>query len=149
MTSMLSLRTSLLLFYFFLYVQNINRAIKRATEKDAGDFSESTFEAYGHGGASLIINVLSDNPNRSTADVRSAVSKGKGKMAEQGSVLFMYDLKGKVEIPAVVDEEDLMMAAIDAGVDDMELVEVRCVCVCLCLCVCSFFIKFEKCIISC
>jgi YebC/PmpR family DNA-binding regulatory protein len=104
-------------------VDNINRAIKRATEKDAGDFSEATFEAYGFGGASLIINVLSDNSNRSTADVKTAVNKLKGKMAEQGSVLFMYDLKGKIEIPAVVDEEELLMAAIDAGVEDMELVE--------------------------
>lgn len=102
---------------------NINRAIKRATEKDAGDYSESTFEAYGYGGASFIINVLSDNPNRSTADVKSAINKNNGKVAESGSVLFMYDLKGKIEIPAVVDEEELMMAAIDNDVDDMELVE--------------------------
>ncbi|KAL7466590.1 hypothetical protein ACHAXS_006885 [Conticribra weissflogii] len=104
-------------------MDNINRAIKRATEKDAGDFSESTFEAYGHGGASFIINVLSDNANRSTADVRSAVVKKQGKMAEQGSVLFMYDLKGKIEIPSVVDEEELLMAAIEAEIDDVELVE--------------------------
>jgi transcriptional/translational regulatory protein YebC/TACO1 len=55
--------------------------------------------------------------------VKTAVNKLKGKMAEQGSVLFMYDLKGKIEIPAVVDEEELLMAAIDAGVEDMELVE--------------------------
>jgi YebC/PmpR family DNA-binding regulatory protein len=104
-------------------VDNINRAIKRATEKDAGDFSESTFEAYGAGGASFIINVLSDNANRCTADVRSTVGKLGGKMAESGSVMFMYDYKGKVEVPSVVDEEELMMAAIDAGVDDMELIE--------------------------
>lgn len=104
-------------------MDNINRAIKRATEKDAGDFSEATFEAYGHGGASLIINVLSDNPNRSTADVRSAVNKRNGKMAESGSVLFMYDLRGKIEIPSTVDEEELLMAAIDNDVDDMELVD--------------------------
>eukprot|EP00581_Thalassiosira_minuscula_P036422 CAMPEP_0184443738 /NCGR_PEP_ID=MMETSP0740-20130409/729_1 /TAXON_ID=385413 /ORGANISM="Thalassiosira miniscula, Strain CCMP1093" /LENGTH=294 /DNA_ID=CAMNT_0026812163 /DNA_START=30 /DNA_END=914 /DNA_ORIENTATION=- len=104
-------------------VDNINRAIKRATEKDAGDFSESTFEAYGHGGASLIVNVLSDNPNRSTADVKSAINKNNGKVAESGSVLFMYDLKGKIEIPTEADEEDLLMAAIDNDVDDMELVD--------------------------
>jgi len=102
---------------------NISRAIKRATDKDAGDFAESTFEAYGYGGASLIINVLSDNPNRSNADVKSAINKNNGKIAESGSVLFMYDLKGKIEIPSVVDEEDLLMAAIDNDVDDMELIE--------------------------
>ncbi|KAL3767516.1 hypothetical protein ACHAWU_000179 [Discostella pseudostelligera] len=105
-------------------MDNINRAIKRATEKDAGDFSEATFEAYGHGGASLIVNVLSDNSNRSTADVKSAISKNKGKMAESGSVLFMYDLKGKIVIPSTdVDEEALLMSAIENDVSDMELVE--------------------------
>ena len=105
------------------FQKNINRAIKRANEKDTGDFAESIFEAYGFGGASLIINVLSDNPNRSTADIRNAVSKSGGKIAESGSVLFMYDLKGKIEIPSEVDEEELLMAAIDNDVDDMELVE--------------------------
>mmetsp|Transcript_58105 Transcript_58105/g.173405 ORF Transcript_58105/g.173405 Transcript_58105/m.173405 type:complete len:298 (-) Transcript_58105:1438-2331(-) len=105
-------------------VENINRAIKRATETDSSNFSESTFEAYGFGGASMVINVLSDNANRVTADVKAAVNKRGGKIAEQGSVLFMYDRRGKVEIPsAEVDEEDLLMAAIDAGCDDMELVE--------------------------
>jgi len=110
--------------HFSVINKNINRAIKRATEKDAGDFSEATFEAYGHGGASLIVNVLSDNSNRSTADVKSAISKNKGKMAESGSVLFMYDLKGKIVIPSTdVDEEALLMSAIENDVSDMELVE--------------------------
>ena len=103
--------------------KNINRAIKRATEKDAGDFSEATFEAYANGGASLIVNVLTDNPNRTNADVKSAINKNNGKIAESGSVLFMYDLKGKIEIPSAVDEEELLMAAIDNDVDDMELVD--------------------------
>ena len=74
--------------------QNINRAVKRATEKDAGDFAESTFEAYGHGGTSMIVNVLSDNSN------------------------------GNIVIPATdVDEYALLMAAIDNNVSDVELVK--------------------------
>jgi YebC/PmpR family DNA-binding regulatory protein len=105
-------------------VENINRAIKRASEASVGDFSESTFEAYGFGGASMVINVLSDNANRATADVRSTVGKRNGKIAEQGSVLFMYDRRGKVEVGAVLDEEELMDAAIEAGCEDMELAEV-------------------------
>ena len=105
--------------------QNINRAIKRATEAASGDFSESTFEAYGFGGASFVINVLSDNANRATADVKSTVGKNNGKMAESGSVLFLYDRKGKIEVPAVLDEEELLEAAIEAGCEDMELVEVK------------------------
>mmetsp|Transcript_17859 Transcript_17859/g.44136 ORF Transcript_17859/g.44136 Transcript_17859/m.44136 type:complete len:210 (+) Transcript_17859:2717-3346(+) len=104
-------------------VDNINRAIKRATEGNAGDFSESTFEAYGFGGASFVINVLSDNPNRANADVKSTVNKRHAKIAEQGSVLFMYDRKGKVEVPAALDEEQLLDAAIEADIDDFLLLE--------------------------
>ena len=107
-----------------LIKKNISRAIKRATEGTTGDFSESTFEAYGFGGASLIINVLSDNANRVTADVRSTVNKRQGKIAEQGSVLFMYDKKGKMEVPAVLDEEVLLDVASEADIDDFLLEEV-------------------------
>lgn len=103
-------------------MDNINRAIKRASEANTGDFSERTFEAYGFGGASMVINVLTDNDNRANADVRAVVGKNNGKMAEQGSVLFMYDRKGKIEVPAVVDEEALLEAAIEANVEDFELV---------------------------
>ena len=71
----------------------------------------------------MVINVLTDNDNRANADVRSAVGKNNGKMAEQGSVLFMYDKKGKLEVSAVLDEEALMDAAIEADVDDYELLE--------------------------
>jgi len=97
---------------------NIKRAIKRATEAKTGDFSESIFEAYGFGGASLIIHVLSDNANRANSDVSNAVNKGKIKMAESGSVLFLYDKMGAVKVNSVVDEELVMDVAIDCGVDD-------------------------------
>lgn len=70
-----------------------------------------------------VINVLSDNPNRANADVKSTVNKRQAKIAEQGSVLFMYDRKGKVEVPAEVDEEQLLDAAIEADIDDFLLVE--------------------------
>ena len=103
-------------------VDNINRAIKRASEANTGDFAERTFESYGAGGASMVINVLTDNDNRANADIRAAVGKNHGKMAEQGSVLFMYDRKGKIEVPAAVDEEALMEAAIEADIDDFELI---------------------------
>jgi len=102
-------------------IDNINRAIKRASEGSVGDFKESIFEAYGHGGASLVINVLTDNNNRATSDVKAAVNKRDGKIAEPGSVLFLYDRKGKVEVKAELDEEELLEAAIEAGCDDMEL----------------------------
>jgi YebC/PmpR family DNA-binding regulatory protein len=108
-------------------MENIQRAIKRATEGSGGDFKEGLFEAYGHGGASLVINVLTDNNNRATSDVRSVVGKREGKMAEQGSVIFMYDKRGLIELPSSVtaeslNEEALLEAAIEAGCDDYELV---------------------------
>lgn len=122
-------------------IDNINRAIKKASEANVGDFKESTFEAYGFGGASLVINVLTgknhgllfppsfcftdsttiDNPNRANSDVRAAVNKRNAKMAESGSVLFMYDRKGKIEVPAELDEEAVLEAAIEAGCDDYEM----------------------------
>jgi len=103
---------------------NIARAIKKASEANTGDFAESTFEAYGMGGASMVINVLSDNPNRASADVKSTVGKRKAKIAESGSVLFLYDRKGVIEVPdAVVDEEALLDAAIEADIEDFLLEE--------------------------
>jgi len=104
-------------------VDNINRAIKRATEGSAGDFSESTFEAYGFGGASFVINVLSDNANRASADVKSTVNKRQAKIAEPGSVLYLYDRKGMIEVGSVLDEEALLEAAIEGGIDDFLLEE--------------------------
>jgi transcriptional/translational regulatory protein YebC/TACO1 len=64
-----------------------------------------------------------DNPNRANMEIRSAVNKNHGKMAEQGSVLFLYDRKGKLEVDKILDEEQLMNAAIDAGVDDFEIAD--------------------------
>lgn len=102
-------------------MDNINRAIKKASEASTGDFKEYLFEAYGHGGASFIINVLTDNNNRANNDVRSTVNKREGKMAESGSVLFMYDRKGMIEVGATLEEEALLDAAIEAGCEEMEL----------------------------
>ena len=72
-----------------------------------------------------MINVLTDNPNRASADVKSTVAKGKCKIAESGSVLFLYDLKGKLEVDAILDEEELLEAAIAAGCEDYELEEIQ------------------------
>ena len=102
-------------------VDNINRAIKKASEGNVGDFKESTFEAYGFGGASMVISVLTDNNNRASSDVRAAVNKREGKIAEPGSVLFMYDRKAKIDVNAKIDEESMLEAAIEAGCDDYEL----------------------------
>jgi YebC/PmpR family DNA-binding regulatory protein len=112
----------LLAFYFLsVPIDNINRAIKKASEASTGDFKESIFEAYGHGGASIVINVLTDNSNRATSDVKSAVNRRNGKMAESGSVLFMYDKRGLITVPAVLDEEAVLEAAIESGCEDYDM----------------------------
>jgi YebC/PmpR family DNA-binding regulatory protein len=103
-------------------VDNINRAIKKASEPNTADFKESTFEAYGHGGCSMIINVLTDNSNRATSDVKATINKRFGKIAEPGSVAFMYDRKGILTVESVLDEEQVLEAAIEAGCDDYEIV---------------------------
>ena len=102
----------------FFYV-----TVKKATEGSAGDFKERVFEAYGFGGASFVISVLTDNDNRANSDIRSAVNRRDAKMAEQGSVLFMYDRRGVVTVKGEVDEEALLEAAIEAGVEDYEISE--------------------------
>ena len=105
-------------------VDNIQRAIKRATEANTGDFKEKTFEAYGFGGASYVITVLTDNDNRATADVKACVNKREGKIAEQGSVVFLYDRKSVIKVDGVkMDEDELLEAAVDAGCEDYELIE--------------------------
>ena len=72
----------------------------------------------------MVINVLSDNPNRASADVKSTVNKRKAKIAESGSVLFLYDRKGKIEVSdSMVDEEALLDAAIEADIEDFLLEE--------------------------
>mmetsp|Transcript_10170 Transcript_10170/g.20239 ORF Transcript_10170/g.20239 Transcript_10170/m.20239 type:complete len:287 (+) Transcript_10170:444-1304(+) len=108
-------------------VDNINRAIKKATESASGDgFSSSIFEVYASGGASLIISVLTDNPNRAAAEVKNAVnkaSKNTAKMAESGSVTYLYERKGRLEFEkGLVDEEKVMDVAIESDVDDFEFV---------------------------
>jgi YebC/PmpR family DNA-binding regulatory protein len=96
-------------------IDNVNRAIKKATEGNVGDFKESTYEAYGFGGASMVINVLTDNNNRASSDIRLVVNKRDGKIAEPGSVLFMYERRGKIEVNVVLNEELVLEAAIEAG----------------------------------
>jgi YebC/PmpR family DNA-binding regulatory protein len=102
-------------------VENISRAIKKASEGNTEDYKEYIYEAYGHGGASIVVNVLTDNTNRAAAEVRLTVNKRQGKMAESGSVLFMYDKRGMITVPSVLDEEALLEAAIEAGCDDYEM----------------------------
>jgi len=99
---------------------NIARAIKKATGGDAEHYDEMRYEGYGPGGVAVIVEVLTDNRNRTAGDVRAAFTKSGGNMAETGAVSFMFDHVGVVEFDAKVANADQMLeAAIDAGADDV------------------------------
>ncbi|CDF40581.1 unnamed protein product [Chondrus crispus] len=101
----------------------MEKAIARATSVDQADFKESSFEAYGHGGTGIYIDVLTDNTNRASADIRTALNKSKLKIASPGSVAFNFDRKGVIQVIAgsVTDADELLLAAIDAGAEECEL----------------------------
>ena len=99
---------------------NIERAIKKASGGDAENYEEVRYEGYGPGGVAVIVEVLTDNRNRTASDVRSTFSKNGGNLAETGAVSFMFDRVGVVEFNAgVADADQMLEAAIDAGADDV------------------------------
>ncbi|MDW3212494.1 MAG: YebC/PmpR family DNA-binding transcriptional regulator [Ilumatobacteraceae bacterium] len=98
----------------------IDRAIKRATgEGDGGTYEDIMYEGYAPGGVALLIDVLTDNRNRTSADIRNILSKLGGSMAEPGAVGWQFARRGVVLIEGAVDEDELMMAALEAGADDV------------------------------
>ena len=99
----------------------IERAVKRGSGED-GDvtYEELVYEGYGPGGVAVMIEILTDNKNRTVAEVRHTFSKYNGNLAENGSVAWMFEQKGLIEIDkTAVEEENLMMAVMDAGADDI------------------------------
>lgn len=102
---------------------NIDRAIKRGAglSGDAVDYEEITYEVRGPQGSALLVECLTDNRNRAAADVRTAVTRAGGTIADPGSVAFMFHRKGVVAVPAKdeVTEDDVLAAVLDAGVEDV------------------------------
>lgn len=102
---------------------NIERAIKKATGTlDGVSFEEVTYEGYGPGGVAVIVQVLTDNRNRTAAEVRHAFSKNGGNLGETGCVSFMFDRKGYIVIlnpDNKIDEDEISLEALDAGADDI------------------------------
>ena len=95
---------------------NIERAIARAADKNAAAMIEETYEAYGPAGVGLIIEVATDNKNRTMPEVRHTLDKNGGRMADPGSVMFQFSRKGVIFI---TDKgEDALMSALDAGAED-------------------------------
>jgi YebC/PmpR family DNA-binding regulatory protein len=100
---------------------NIDRAIKKAQGGEADTYEDIRYEGFGPGGIGLIVEVLTDNRNRTAANVRSTFSKNGGNMGESGSVSFMFDRMGQITYPLSVGSEDAVMeAAIESGAEDAE-----------------------------
>ena len=98
----------------------IDRAIKRGTGVGTGAVYESiTYEAYAPGGVAMLIDVLTDNRNRTAADVRIIFSKLGGSMAEPGAVSWQFSRKGVLHVARSVSEDDLMSVALDKGAEDI------------------------------
>lgn len=103
---------------------NIERNIKKAASSDQSDFSELTYELYGHGGVGIIVDAMTDNKNRTASDMRIATNKKGGTIASPGSVAYNFDRKGVIQIPKDQgDEETLFLQATEAGAEDFDLAE--------------------------
>jgi len=104
-------------------IENIERAIKRATATAGGeDYEEIFYEGYGPGGVAIMVKCLTDNRNRTAADVRAIFNKRGGNMGESGCVSYLFDEKGLLVVSREahdIDEDSMLLAAIDAGAEDV------------------------------
>ncbi len=100
---------------------NIKKAVMRGTgELEGGQIEEVMFEGYGPGGAAVLVNVATDNRNRTVSEIRHAFSKNGGNMGEQGSVAWMFERKSQMYVSSEnVTEDHLMSIVLDAGADDL------------------------------
>ncbi|MFV0293341.1 MAG: YebC/PmpR family DNA-binding transcriptional regulator [Paracoccus sp. (in: a-proteobacteria)] len=99
----------------------IDRAIKKSLGGDAENYDEIRYEGYGPNGIAIIVEAMTDNRNRTASNVRSYFTKSGGDLGQSGSVSFMFDRKGEIRYQAEAGDADtVMMAAIDAGADDVE-----------------------------
>jgi YebC/PmpR family DNA-binding regulatory protein len=106
---------------------NIDRAVKRGSGAEAGaaDYQAITYEGYGPNGVAVLVECLTDNRNRAASEVRIAMTRNGGSMADPGSVAYMFSRKGVVVVPRQQDgrelsEDDVLEAVLDAGAEDVE-----------------------------
>ena len=101
-------------------IDTIERAVKRGTgELEGVEYASITYEGYAPHGVALYVETLTDNRNRTGAEVRSMLTKNGGSLAEPGSVAWQFQRKGVVLLAGTVDEDEIMMAALDAGAEDL------------------------------
>ena len=104
--------------------ENVERAIKKATDMDSSSFSEPTYEGYAPGGIAVFIECTTDNTQRTVANVRSYFNKNGGSFATTGSVDFLFERKGIFVVPqGEWEEDDLTLELIDAGAEEVDLEE--------------------------
>src|SRR5574341_957782 len=101
---------------------NIERAIKKGTgELEGVTYEEITYEGYGPGGVAVLVEVLTDNKNRTVGEIRKIFSRHGGNLGESGCVAFLFEKKGYIQVDAAkVDEDKLMTIALDAGAEDLQ-----------------------------
>lgn len=101
--------------------ENIERNIKKAANADQADYVEMAYELYGHGGVGIIAEVMTDNKNRISSDMRIATNKKGGTIASPGSVAFNFDRKGVIQVlKKNATEDELFLAATEAGAEDFD-----------------------------
>ena len=101
--------------------ENIDRAVSRGSGDEEGfNFEEVTYEGYGPGGAAIFIECMTDNRNRTVAEVRHALSKFGGNLGSDGSVSYLFEKVGLMTIPEVNNKNETMEIAIDSGAEDLE-----------------------------
>ena len=101
-------------------LDTIERAVKRGTgELEGVNYEPITYEGYAPGGVALLIEVLSDNRNRTGSEIRSLLSKNGGSLAEPGAVSWQFERKGIVTVARAADEDDIMMIGLDNGAEDL------------------------------
>jgi YebC/PmpR family DNA-binding regulatory protein len=100
---------------------NVERAIKRGTgeDKDGAEISQILYEGYGPNGVAMMIDVVTDNRNRSVAALRHALTRVGGSLANPGAVAWQFDRKGSITVPSTVDFDTLFEAAVEAGAEDV------------------------------
>ncbi len=104
-------------------IDNIDRAVKRGSGADAGgaDWQTIMYEGYGPNGVAILVECLTDNRNRAASEVRVAITRNGGNMADPGSVSYLFSRKGVIIVPksAEVTEDDVLMAVLDAGAEEV------------------------------
>ena len=104
-------------------VDNIERAIKRAAGGSEGaNLAEAIYEGYGPGGAAILLEAMTDNRNRTTAEVRNVFARGGGNLGESGCVTWLFETKGVITVEAA-DAEELALYVIDAGAEDIKIID--------------------------